>query len=516
MPSIKGTSSVSDARERSKALKATRFPKSFTKTINLEKVNKPVLTQWIEQKVTSILGFDDEIVSSTAINLFLPSEGQSPDPRRAQLDLVGFLGEEESASFAKELWNLMLEAESSSSGIPITLLEEKKKELSQKAAIHAKPAAHPPVNARPAPNHVARHRNPEMNRFVQEATRRAQAARQMVGAPSQDDLPPPPVVPAARAEAPVPIPVSPPHPSDKDNLSGANRNSSRPERNDGNRKMAARDSDYYHRDNRSEPQLPPPPLPPPPYREGSYPPPPGRAYGRGDGDKARRPYSARSRSDSRSMDHNRRREDDFGRRRRDPVDRDRRRYYDDDREIEELERRLATLKKQFPTNRNYALDEEIEDVKDRLHELERRRRRHRREREEEEYHRRKRRRRASSSESRHRGRSPKGRRRRSSRSPASDRRRRSASSESDNKRPSSRRSPSSDSEDCRRRRGSSSESQSSSSSDSRSDRRPQRKSPSPERRRDHSRDNRRRRARSNSHSSYTSSSSSDYSDDKSR
>lgn len=89
MPTIKGTASVADSRARQKALKKTKFPRNFRTPVSLEKVNKPVLTQWIEQKVTSILGFEDEIVSSTAINLFLPSDNASPDPKKAQLDLAG-------------------------------------------------------------------------------------------------------------------------------------------------------------------------------------------------------------------------------------------------------------------------------------------------------------------------------------------------------------------------------------------------------------------------------------------
>ena len=89
MPTVKGTASVSDSRARQKALRKTKFPRNFGTSVSLEKVNKPVLTQWIEQKVTSILGFDDEIVASTAINLFLPSDNASPDPKKAQLDLAG-------------------------------------------------------------------------------------------------------------------------------------------------------------------------------------------------------------------------------------------------------------------------------------------------------------------------------------------------------------------------------------------------------------------------------------------
>uniref|UniRef100_A0A7S4ELM8 PWI domain-containing protein n=1 Tax=Pseudo-nitzschia australis TaxID=44445 RepID=A0A7S4ELM8_9STRA len=154
MPSVKGTASVSDSRARTKALRTTRFPRNYRKSVDLEKVNKAVLTQWIEQKITSILGFDDEIVSSTAINLFvspspsnananpdsLPtpshpsnsnSNSYSCDPKQAQLDLAGFLGDK-TATFCSELWSLMLEAQASASGIPQTLLEQKKKEMAEK------------------------------------------------------------------------------------------------------------------------------------------------------------------------------------------------------------------------------------------------------------------------------------------------------------------------------------------------------------------------------------------------
>eukprot|EP00536_Pseudo-nitzschia_multiseries_P010254 jgi/Psemu1/202757/e_gw1.306.69.1 len=130
MPTVKGTASVTDSRARTKALRNTRFPRNFRKSVDLEKVNKPVLTQWIEQKITLILGFDDEIVSSTAINLFLPSDN-SCDPKKAQLDLTGFLGDD-TATFCAELWSLMLEAQASASGIPQTLLERKKKEIAEK------------------------------------------------------------------------------------------------------------------------------------------------------------------------------------------------------------------------------------------------------------------------------------------------------------------------------------------------------------------------------------------------
>lgn len=143
MPSIKGTSSVEDSRALSKALKSTKFPSNFYRTVDLSKLNRSVFVQWIETKISESLGFEDEIVQSTAVNLFLPVSSEEGalsaaaaivDPRRAQIDLAGFLGDEQAAKFASELWDMMLDAASQPMGIPRKLLDEKKKELAAAAA----------------------------------------------------------------------------------------------------------------------------------------------------------------------------------------------------------------------------------------------------------------------------------------------------------------------------------------------------------------------------------------------
>mmetsp|Transcript_36222 Transcript_36222/g.87696 ORF Transcript_36222/g.87696 Transcript_36222/m.87696 type:complete len:444 (+) Transcript_36222:15-1346(+) len=396
MPSIKGTASVSDLRARRKALKGTRFPDNFTQAVELEKVNKQVLTQWIERRVTSILGFEDEIVSSTAINLFLPEEGESPDPKRSQLDLVGFLGEEESASFARDLWTLMLEAQDSATGIPKTLLEEKKKELAAKQA-----------ESRSA--HGDGRRDPDMNRYVQEANRRANAARGAMG----DDH--------GRRHGQPPVSVSPPR---YERQSSENRNGRR--------------HHHHHHDDRRMPPV---------HRRPDNPPYPGNHHpGRYDRDGPRMPPGPpsgfdrrherrRSRSFSPDRDRDRtrwgreegRKDDDRGRRNERP------RFYDEEDEMRFLERRLGSLRREYSNRPNdYALGDEIDDINDRLHELDRRVRRYRRGRDEDDY-----RRRGGRNSSR--SRTPEMRRRRSrSRSRSSEsrsrRRRRSRSRSSESRR----------------------------------------------------------------------------------
>jgi serine/arginine repetitive matrix protein 1 len=168
MPTIKGTASVADDHAMAKQLKQTKFPKIFSKKIKVDKVNVPVVSQWIETQIASMLGFEDEIVASMAVNLFLDANESNVDPRKCQLSLVGFLGDEKAAAFSASLWALLVDAQSQPSGIPKVLLEEKKAELLK--ARQAQETRSPPQQQRPPPqgnngravdNRRPRNNNPE-------------------------------------------------------------------------------------------------------------------------------------------------------------------------------------------------------------------------------------------------------------------------------------------------------------------------------------------------------------------
>ena len=139
MPSIKGTASISSTHALSKLLRTTNFPSHFSTKVDISKIHRGVLSHWINQRITEILGFEDEIVSEMATNLFLPEETEGStnnntveiDPRKAQLDLVGFLGEKESAEFANELWEMMIDGSQRKSGIPLVLVQKKKEEMAR-------------------------------------------------------------------------------------------------------------------------------------------------------------------------------------------------------------------------------------------------------------------------------------------------------------------------------------------------------------------------------------------------
>jgi hypothetical protein len=163
----------------------TTFPPNLSKKCNVGRVHRTVIAHWIKQRVKLILGFNDDIVSSTAMHLFLPkpqdgSADPDMDPRRAQLDLEGFLGGREAALFASKLWTMMLDAQDSPSGIPKVLVEKKKEEMRRQRE--------------------GRGSGGKMNAFVREAAHRAEAARATILADGPN-RPPAPAVPAATAAA---------------------------------------------------------------------------------------------------------------------------------------------------------------------------------------------------------------------------------------------------------------------------------------------------------------------------
>lgn len=232
MPTIKGTASVIDDHAMAKLLRKTKFPKCFKIPVDRTMVHIAVLTQWIEDRVTAILGFEDDIVQSTAINLFLPEANSTSsgigaadgvdvepvvvDPRRAQLDLAGFLGETEAAQFAKELWELLLDAQTTPTGIPRKLLERKKEELAQKMAAQnaASNAAVRAIGFSQA-SVAAEGGESDVNRMIIEARHRAEGVRLALiqrappplgpsGGPAIQNA-----VPHLLPQHPVPITISP-------------------------------------------------------------------------------------------------------------------------------------------------------------------------------------------------------------------------------------------------------------------------------------------------------------------
>ncbi|KAF0639207.1 hypothetical protein FPSE5266_09053 [Fusarium pseudograminearum] len=109
-------------------LKSTKFPVEFSQKVDMQKVNLQVMKKWIASKISDILGNEDDVVIELVFNLI---EGpRFPDIKSLQIQLTGFL-DKDTAKFCKDLWKLLLSAQSSPQGVPKELLEAKKLELMQ-------------------------------------------------------------------------------------------------------------------------------------------------------------------------------------------------------------------------------------------------------------------------------------------------------------------------------------------------------------------------------------------------
>ncbi|KAJ4473133.1 PWI domain-containing protein, partial [Lentinula aciculospora] len=134
---FKGTSADQDRRfsdKELKLLKSMKFPPEFDKkvsslsSVDMRKVNLTVIRPWIAKKVVELVGFEDEVVVEYAMGLLEDKQEPTPDPKKMQINLTGFLTKDTPA-FMTALWKLLLEAQSDMTGVPRTFVEEKKEEL---------------------------------------------------------------------------------------------------------------------------------------------------------------------------------------------------------------------------------------------------------------------------------------------------------------------------------------------------------------------------------------------------
>ncbi|BFZ62191.1 hypothetical protein YB2330_003273 [Saitoella coloradoensis] len=129
MSNFRGISLEQDGRftnAEARLMKTMSFPPDFSEKVDMSKVNLEVIKPWIEDKVIAMMGVEDDVVVDFAVGLL--EESGSPDPRKIQISLTGFL-EKNAPAFTKELWNLLLSAQDNPTGIPTELIELKKAEM---------------------------------------------------------------------------------------------------------------------------------------------------------------------------------------------------------------------------------------------------------------------------------------------------------------------------------------------------------------------------------------------------
>ncbi|KAF9051471.1 PWI domain-containing protein, partial [Panaeolus papilionaceus] len=137
---FKGTSADQDRRfsdKELKLLKTMKFPAEFEKKVrkgilviqvDMRKVNMTVIRPWIAKKIIEYIGFEDEVVVEYAMGLLENEQEPMPDPRKMQINLMGFLTKDTPA-FMVDLWKLLLEAQADVTGVPKTFIEQKKEEM---------------------------------------------------------------------------------------------------------------------------------------------------------------------------------------------------------------------------------------------------------------------------------------------------------------------------------------------------------------------------------------------------
>ena len=86
--------------------------------VDLRKVNISVLRPWIAKTVTDILRFEDDIVVEFAFSMLEDAENPFPDPRKMQVNMLGFMDKYGAAHYCTELWKLLLSAQETVGGVP--------------------------------------------------------------------------------------------------------------------------------------------------------------------------------------------------------------------------------------------------------------------------------------------------------------------------------------------------------------------------------------------------------------
>lgn len=130
--SFRGTTHEQDANFKNKQrqlIQQIKFPEEFKEPLDINRVVLSSIRPWISRKVTKILGFEDDVLIDTIINM-IEDKHEKLDPRALQVKLTGFL-EGKTPKFVLGLWRLLLSASKSANGVPPELVEEEKERYAQ-------------------------------------------------------------------------------------------------------------------------------------------------------------------------------------------------------------------------------------------------------------------------------------------------------------------------------------------------------------------------------------------------
>merc|ERR1712035_298126 len=108
-------------------MKTLKFSDQLNEPVDMRKVKLDAMKPWIHEKLTEILGFEDDVVIDYAINQL--EETNHPDPKAVQINLTGFLNAKNARTFMAELWPMLVSATKNPHGIPDKLIELKRQEM---------------------------------------------------------------------------------------------------------------------------------------------------------------------------------------------------------------------------------------------------------------------------------------------------------------------------------------------------------------------------------------------------
>ncbi|KAI9478934.1 Serine/arginine repetitive matrix protein 1 [Coemansia sp. RSA 989] len=165
----RGTSIEQDSRfgdASKKDMETMSFSRLLKKTVDIDKVNMDAIKPWISDKITELLGIEDDVLFQYIINML--EESKRPDARAMQVNLSGFL-EDKAQEFMRSLWAILLEAQKSQGGIPESLIRQKMEELKTRREEEEK----------------AKERIKEANRRAREPTSDSRPRRRRWDAPSK-------------------------------------------------------------------------------------------------------------------------------------------------------------------------------------------------------------------------------------------------------------------------------------------------------------------------------------------
>jgi len=126
----RGTTADQDNRfqdKEKKLMKTLKFNDTLNEPVDMRKVKLDALKPWITEKLTEILGFEDDVVIDYAINQL--ESTNTPHPKSIQINLTGFLNAKNARAFMGELWPMLVSAMKNPHGIPDSLIEAKRAEM---------------------------------------------------------------------------------------------------------------------------------------------------------------------------------------------------------------------------------------------------------------------------------------------------------------------------------------------------------------------------------------------------